>query len=88
MLVPYFAAAATRAATRDDASIPRRSHPETRGMSAWTVTVQASAFLAVAVLPVLLIRDQWTGPATTAVVAGLSVMLRQSQLRYQRIRLI
>ncbi|MFE6633627.1 hypothetical protein ACFVFT_35630 [Streptomyces tendae] len=57
-------------------------------MSAWTVTVQASAFLAVAVLPVLLIRDQWAGSATTAVVAGLSVMMRQSQLRYQRIRLI
>ncbi|MEV6886055.1 hypothetical protein [Streptomyces sp. NPDC051135] len=57
-------------------------------MSAWTVTVQASAFLAVAVLPVLLIRVEWMGSATTALVAGLSVMMRRSQLRYQRIRLV
>lgn len=57
-------------------------------MSAWTVTVQANAFLALAVLPVLLIRDEWMGPATTALMAVLSVMMRQSQLRYQRVRLV
>ncbi|MEU9992916.1 hypothetical protein AB0E10_40300 [Streptomyces sp. NPDC048045] len=56
-------------------------------MSAWTVTVQAGAFLAVLVLPVILIRGWWQAPATTALVAGLMVAMRQSQCHYQRLRL-
>jgi hypothetical protein len=49
--------------------------------------VQASAFLALAVLPVILIRDAWTDPVVTVLLAGLPVLMRQSKLRYQRLRL-
>jgi hypothetical protein len=49
--------------------------------------VQASAFLAVLVLPVILIRGWWAAPATTALVAGLMVAMRQSRCHYQRVRL-
>ena len=87
MLAPYFVAAVTRAATCDDASIPRRSRPETSVMSAWTVTVQASAFLAAAVLPVILIRGWEASAAATALLAGTPALLRRSHLRYQRLRL-
>jgi hypothetical protein len=55
--------------------------------SAWAVTVQASVFLAVLVLPVILIRGWWAAPATTALVAGLMVAMRQSRCHYQRLRL-
>ncbi|MFG2305291.1 hypothetical protein [Actinacidiphila glaucinigra] len=87
MLDPYFAAEVSPAATRNDASIPRRSRTETRIASAWTVTVQVSAFLALLVLPVILIRGWWAAPATTALVAGLTVATRQSRCHYQRLRL-
>ncbi|GGS95704.1 hypothetical protein [Streptomyces violaceus] len=87
MLDSLSAAALIRAATRDDASIPRLPRAETRIASAWTVTVQASVFLAVLVLPVILIRDWWAAPATTALVAGLMVAMRRSGCRYQRLQL-
>ncbi|MEU5382110.1 hypothetical protein ABZ359_42655 [Streptomyces sp. NPDC005968] len=87
MLDPLSVAALTRVATGDDASIPRLVRAETRMASAWTVTVQASVFLAVVVLPMILIRGWWAAPATTAVVAGLVVGMRQSRCHYQRFRL-
>ncbi|MEW2400273.1 hypothetical protein [Streptomyces sp. NPDC046862] len=80
-------AALFQAATRDDASIPRPPGNETRIASAWTVTVQASVFLAVVVVAVILIRGWWTAPATAAVVAGLVMSVRQSHCHYQRLRL-
>ena len=86
MLDP-FSVAARWAATRDDASIPRLLRPETRSASAWAVTVQASVFLAAFVLPVILIRGWWAAPATTALVAGLMVAMRQSRYHYQHLRL-
>jgi hypothetical protein len=49
--------------------------------------VQASVFLAVLVLPVILIRGWWAAPATTALVAGLMVAMRRSGCRYQRLQL-
>ncbi|GAA3798124.1 hypothetical protein GCM10022403_034980 [Streptomyces coacervatus] len=87
MLDPFSVAALIRAATRDDASIPRLPRNETRIASAWTVTVQASVFLAVVVLPLILILGWWTAPATAAVVAGLMATMRQSRCFYQRFRL-
>jgi hypothetical protein len=81
------AAALIRAATRDDASIPRLSRTETRIASAWSVTVQASVFVAILVLPVILIRGWWAAPATTVLVAGLMVAMRRSGCRYQRLQL-
>lgn len=87
VLDPYFAAKVSPAATRNDASIPRRSRTETRIASAWTVTVQVSVFLALLVLPVILIRGWWAAPATTALIAGLTVATRQSRCHYQRLRL-
>ncbi|WP_332880948.1 hypothetical protein [Streptomyces sp. NBC_00564] len=87
MLDRFSATALIRAVTRDDASIPRLSRDETRTASAWTVTVQASVFLAVVVMPVILIRGWWAAPATTAVVTGLFVAMRQSRCHYQRLRL-
>ncbi|MET9116059.1 hypothetical protein ABZX38_17930 [Streptomyces longwoodensis] len=86
MLDP-FTVAARWAATRDDASIPRLLRPETGTASAWAVTVQASVFLAVLVLPVILIRGWWTTPATAVLETGLLVAMRQSRCHYQRIRL-
>ncbi|MFB8183397.1 hypothetical protein ACFC8N_47035 [Streptomyces sp. NPDC055966] len=87
MLDPFSAAALFRAATCDDASIPRLRRTETRITSAWTVTVQAGAFLAVLVVPTILIHGWWEAPATTALVAGLMVAMRQSRFHYQRFRL-
>ncbi|MFE2218084.1 hypothetical protein ACFW93_39980 [Streptomyces canus] len=49
--------------------------------------MQASVFLAVFVLPVILIRGWWAAPATTALVAGLMVAMRQSRCHYQHLRL-
>ncbi|MGW4786740.1 hypothetical protein [Streptomyces sp. NPDC004230] len=49
--------------------------------------MQASVFLAVVVLPMILIRGWWAAPATTAMVAGLVVGMRQSRCHYQRFRL-
>ncbi|WUC17248.1 hypothetical protein OG256_45935 (plasmid) [Streptomyces sp. NBC_00564] len=49
--------------------------------------MQASVFLAVVVMPVILIRGWWAAPATTAVVTGLFVAMRQSRCHYQRLRL-
>lgn len=86
MLDPFSVASLVRAATRDDASIPRPPRPETRIASAWTVTVQASVFLALLVLPTILIRGWWAAPATTALLAGLMVAMRQSHCNYQRIQ--
>ncbi|MEV7068888.1 hypothetical protein AB0N97_39880 [Streptomyces collinus] len=87
MLDSLSVAALIRAATRDDASIPRLPWTETRIAGAWTVTVQASVFLAVLVLPVILIRGWWAAPATTVLVAGLTVAMRRSGCRYQRLQL-
>lgn len=87
MLDPLSVAALNWAATRDDASIPRLPRAETRITSAWTVTVQASVFLAVLVLPIILIRGWWDAPATAALVAGLMVAMRRSGCHYQRLRL-
>ncbi|MFE1797701.1 hypothetical protein ACFW9L_16220 [Streptomyces sp. NPDC059517] len=87
MLDRFSVAALFRAVTRDDASIPRLSPDETHTASAWTVTVQASVFLAVVVVPVILIRDWWAAPATSAVVTALIVAMRQSHCHYQRFRL-
>ncbi|MFM9700161.1 hypothetical protein [Streptomyces europaeiscabiei] len=87
MLDRFSIAALFQVATRDDASIPRLPRNETRVASAWTVTVQASVFLAVVVAGVILIRGWWTAPASAAVVAGLVMAVRQSHCRYQRLRL-
>ncbi|WP_175647240.1 hypothetical protein [Streptomyces cyaneochromogenes] len=44
-------------------------------------------FLALLVLPTILIRGWWAAPATTVLVAGLMVAMRQSHCNYLRIRL-
>ncbi|MFG2960795.1 hypothetical protein ACGF5O_44625 [Streptomyces sp. NPDC048291] len=38
-------------------------------------------------LPLILIRGWWQAPATTVLVAGLTVAMRQSRCHYQRVRL-
>ncbi|MBT1098075.1 hypothetical protein [Streptomyces sp. Tu102] len=48
--------------------------------------MQASVFLALLVLPTILIRGWWAAPATTALLAGLMVTMRQSHCNYQRIQ--
>jgi hypothetical protein len=87
VLDPFPVAALLRAATRDDASIPRPSQGETRIASVWTVTVQASVFLAIAVLPLIVIHGWPAVPSSAAAMAGLVVATRQSQCRYLRLRL-
>ncbi|MFD7817629.1 hypothetical protein ACFV6E_32615 [Streptomyces sp. NPDC059785] len=87
MLDRFSVAALLRAATCDDVNIPRFLRGETRIASAWAVTLQASVFLAIVVMPVILIRGWWTAPATATVVAALLMATRQSHCRYQRFRL-
>ncbi|WP_421110308.1 hypothetical protein [Streptomyces sp. NEAU-S77] len=86
MLDRFSVAAALQSATCDDVNIPRSDRSETRILSAWTVTAQASVFLAVAVLPVILISNSWTAAAASSVVA-LLLATRKSYVRYQRIQL-
>ncbi|MYU09380.1 hypothetical protein GTZ78_01425 [Streptomyces sp. SID8361] len=82
----FSVAAAPQSATCDDVNIPRPGSSETRIMSARTVTAQASAFLAMPVLLVILISSSWTAPATSSLVA-LLLATRKSYCRYLRIRL-
>ncbi|MFH9009003.1 hypothetical protein ACH4E5_37925 [Streptomyces afghaniensis] len=55
-------------------------------MSAWTGTLQLSAFIALAVLPIILVTEAWQAPTGAAATALACAAARRSSLRYLRIR--
>ncbi|GAA4027036.1 hypothetical protein [Streptomyces plumbiresistens] len=69
-----------------DANIPRGLRGQTRVVSAWAGTLQLSAFLALVVLPIVLVTDAWQAPTGAAVMALVCAAARHSFLRYLRIR--
>jgi hypothetical protein len=75
-----------RLETGYDANIPRGLRGQTRVVSAWAGTLQLSAFLALVVLPVVLVTEAWQVPAAAAAMAVACATARRSFLRYLRIR--
>ncbi|MGQ4374811.1 hypothetical protein ACN6K9_001682 [Streptomyces sp. SAS_267] len=68
-----------------DANIPHGQDAQTRRVSAWAGTLQLSAFLALLVLPIILITGTspaLEGPALLGLVCAAA---RHSQLRYLRV---
>ncbi|WSQ15125.1 hypothetical protein OG604_49635 [Streptomyces sp. NBC_01231] len=55
-------------------------------MSAWAGTLQLSAFLALVVLPIVLVTEVWQAPTGAAAMALACAAARRSFLRYLRIR--
>lgn len=86
MLDRLFPADSIRSATDNDVNIPRFLRSETRLISAWAVTLQATVFLALVAVPLVLINDVWAAPAGTGLTAALAWTMRHSSLRYQRVR--
>ncbi|MER7179496.1 hypothetical protein ABT404_08425 [Streptomyces hyaluromycini] len=72
--------------TGHDANIPQVPRGETRRLSAWAGTVQLSAFLALLVLPVILVTDGWQTLHGAVLLAMASGAARHSGLRYLRLR--
>ena len=69
-----------------DANIPHGQRGETRGVRAWAVTLQLSAFLAVIVLPIILVTGTRQAPGAVAVVALAYAAARRSYLHYLHVR--
>ncbi|WP_424862816.1 hypothetical protein [Streptomyces sp. MMS24-I29] len=73
-------------AVRHDANIPPRVVGETQCVSAWDVTFQAGLFVALVILPLILITGAWEAPTSTAIVWFAIRAARRSSFRYQRLR--
>jgi hypothetical protein len=69
-----------------DANIPRSPRGQTRIVSAWAGTLQLSAFIALVVLPIILVTEAWQARAGAAATALACATARRSFLRYLRIR--
>ncbi|WNO70155.1 hypothetical protein [Streptomyces sp. AM8-1-1] len=69
-----------------DANIPHVLDAQTRLVSAWAGTVQLSAFLALLVLPIVLITGDWQTPDGAVVLALACAAARRSHLRYLRLQ--
>ncbi|MFJ9179178.1 hypothetical protein [Streptomyces sp. NPDC102360] len=69
----------------DEATLPRLRRRETRVLSAWTGTLQLSAFLALVVLPIVLLTDAWQAPTGVGALALTHALTRRSFIRYLRI---
>ncbi|MET7944156.1 hypothetical protein [Streptomyces sp. NPDC005302] len=69
-----------------DANIPHGLDAQTRRLSAWAGTLQLSAFLALLVLPLILITGTRHAPETAGVLALLWTAVRRSHLHYLRVR--
>lgn len=69
-----------------DANIPRVLCGQTRVVSAWAGTLQLSAFLALVVLPLVLVTEVWQAPTVAAVMALACAAARRSYLHYLRVR--
>ncbi|MFI1415626.1 hypothetical protein ACH4Y0_37755 [Streptomyces sp. NPDC020707] len=76
-----------RPGTGYDANIPRDLRGQTRVVSAWAGTLQFSAFLALVVLPLILVTEALQAPAGAALMVLVSAATRHSCLRYLRVRL-
>ncbi|MFI7337220.1 hypothetical protein ACIBUY_04685 [Streptomyces sp. NPDC050085] len=69
-----------------EATLPQLRRRETRVLSAWTGTLQLSAFVALLVLPIVLITGAWQAPAVAGGLAWAYAATRRSSVRYLRIR--
>ena len=70
-----------------DANIPHGADVQTRLLSAWAGTLQLSAFLALLVLPLILITGAWQAPYTAVVLAAVCAAARRSHIRHLRVRI-
>ncbi|MFJ3841115.1 hypothetical protein ACWGHM_36935 [Streptomyces sp. NPDC054904] len=86
MLDRIIAAGRFRPAAGHDANIPPRTAGETRYASAWDVTAEASLFIILVILPIMLITKAWEAPASAAIVWIAFRSVRHSRIRYQRLR--
>ncbi|MEU0248280.1 hypothetical protein ABZ192_28925 [Streptomyces sp. NPDC006235] len=69
-----------------DANIPHGLSGQTRIVSAWAGTLQLSAFIALVILPIILVTEAWQAPTGAAATALACAGARRSFLRYLRIR--
>ncbi|TXS54858.1 hypothetical protein EAO69_43210 [Streptomyces sp. me109] len=69
-----------------DANIPHGLNAQTRLVSAWAGTLQLSAFLALLVLPLILIADVRQTPEEAMILALICAAARRSHLRYLRVQ--
>jgi hypothetical protein len=70
-----------------DGNIPQLAPIETRALSAWAVTLDASAFLALLVAPLVVTTDMWREPAGVVVLVTALAVTRRSQVTHQRVRM-
>ncbi|MDH2394129.1 hypothetical protein QCN29_36470 [Streptomyces sp. HNM0663] len=69
-----------------DRNIPQFTAGETHRVSAWAVTLEMSAFVALVVGPLVLISDAWEAPtAAVAMVAALGAA-RRSRFVFRTLR--
>ncbi|MGC4815845.1 hypothetical protein ACLQ29_35595, partial [Micromonospora sp. DT228] len=52
-----------------DANIPSSLRGQTRIVSAWAGTLQISAFIAMVILPIILVTEAWQAPTGAAATA-------------------
>ncbi|MFI0235394.1 hypothetical protein [Streptomyces sp. NPDC016845] len=86
MFDPLSAVGRYRPPTGYEATLPQLRRSETHVLSAWGGTLQLSAFLALVVLPILLISGTWQAPACFGAIASVYALTRHSSVRYLRIR--
>ncbi|MGW0316049.1 hypothetical protein [Streptomyces flavidovirens] len=70
-----------------DGNIPQLAPSETQALNAWAVTLDASAFLALLVAPLVVISGMWQDPDGAVVLLTALGVTRRSQITHKRVRL-
>ncbi len=85
MLDPFSAVRRIRRPVGYEATLPRLHGRETQELSAWAGTLQLSVFVALVVLPLVLITGAWQAPVGVCALASAFALTRHSFVRYLRI---